>query len=64
MDGSPSITAVQAEATADELVQDKQPCLQPVNFLWAGFFFLFADTSSVDLEWSLQGVNKRWLIAH
>lgn len=48
----------------DELVQDKQPCLQPVNFLWAGFFFLFADTSSVDLEWSLQGVNKRWLIAH
>lgn len=28
------------------------------------FFFLFADTGSVDLEWSLQGVNKRWLIAH
>lgn len=28
------------------------------------FFFLFADPGSADLEWSLQGVNKRWLIAY
>lgn len=64
----PGIAALHTEAAVDEFLH---LCLQPVNFLqavclffWFFFPFLFADTGSVDLEWSLQGVNKRWLIAY
>lgn len=42
---------------------DALPCLQSIHFLLVGFFCSFADTGSVDLEWSLQGVNKCQLIA-
>lgn len=34
--------------------QHMQPCLQSINFILV-VFFSFADTGSVDLEWSLQG---------
>lgn len=61
MDGSPGQAAAWRRAgglqrSVDWFVEDRQPCLQSINFLLV-VFFSFADTGSVDLEWSLQG-NK------